>query len=175
LWWNIIFDLLILDLWIYAWHRLNHALPFLWRFHEVHHLDENLDTSTGLRFHFGEVALSSIVRAGFIWFLSIPFNTVVVFETLVVITALFQHSNLRIPPQIEAALSKLIITPSRHWVHHHALRQDTDSNYATILSVWDVLFKSRSPNERHMAMQMGVEGVKDENILRLIFRPFWRA
>ena len=174
-WWNMGLDLLLLDLWIYAWHRLNHTIPFLWRFHEVHHLDENLDASTALRFHFGEVALSSLVRAAVIWFIGVPITTVAIFETLVVVAALFHHSNIRLPSRVEVALSKFVVTPSLHWVHHHAKREDTDSNYSTILSMWDFVFKSRSSNARNLAMKMGVEGGKDENILRLILRPFWKA
>lgn len=175
LWWNFIFDLLILDAWIYGWHRLNHIVPFLWRFHEVHHLDETLDSSTALRFHFGEVVLSALVRALVIWLLSVPFFTVALFEAMLVIAALFQHSNVRLPLALEARLSEIIVTPSLHWVHHHAKREDTDSNYSTILSIWDRIFKSRSNNRRTLAMKMGVEGGKDENILRLILRPFWKA
>ncbi len=174
-WWNMGLDLLLLDLWIYTWHRLNHTVPFLWRFHEVHHLDENLDASTALRFHFGEVALSSLVRAAVVWFIGVPIATVAIFETLVVVAALFHHSNIRLPSRVEVALSKLVVTPSLHWVHHHAKREDTDSNYSTILSMWDVVFKSRSSNARNLTMKMGVEGGKDENILRLILRPFWKA
>ena len=75
-------DLLLLDCWIYWWHRINHRLPLLWRFHEVHHLDEMLDTTSALRFHFGEVVLSSFVRAGLIFMLAMPLASVVVFEVL---------------------------------------------------------------------------------------------
>lgn len=171
-WWNMALDLLVLDLWIYAWHRLNHVVPLLWRFHEVHHLDETLDTTTALRFHFGEVVLSSVVRAGVIWVLGVPVATVVVFETLVVVAALFQHSNLRLPAALERALSWVIVTPSIHWLHHHALRPDTDSNYSTILSLWDRLFASTSHNRRSPDMGMGVEGLHDQSLPRLILRPF---
>lgn len=171
-WWNMAFDLLVMDAWIYAWHRLNHVLPFLWRFHEVHHLDEALDTTTGLRFHFGEVALSALVRAVLIWLLAIPLVTVAVFETLIVLAALFQHSNLRLPQPLEAVLSKFIVTPKLHWVHHHALRADTDSNYATMLSVWDVLFGSRSPHVRRADMAMGVEGKTEKGLIQLLLSPF---
>ena len=139
----------ILDCWIYWWHRANHELPFLWRFHEVHHLDEFLDASSALRFHFGEVLLSSLVRAGVIILLGVPLLSVVVFETLLALSAMFHHSNLRLPHRLERALSFLIVTPSIHWVHHHAIRRDTDSNYSALLSVWDRLFGSRSATRPH--------------------------
>jgi sterol desaturase/sphingolipid hydroxylase (fatty acid hydroxylase superfamily) len=175
-WWSggagLVLDLLLLDLWVYWWHRANHELPVLWRFHEVHHLDEFLDASSALRFHFGEVLLSSLVRAVVIFLAGVPLTSVVVFETLLVMAAVFQHSNVRLPVPLERALSRIIVTPSIHWVHHHALRRDTDSNYATILSVWDLAFGSRSRTERTAEMKIGVEGRSDRGLLALLVRPF---
>lgn len=171
---GILIDLVLLDLWIYFWHRANHAIPFLWRFHEVHHLDENLDASSALRFHFGEVVLSSLVRSAVIILLGVPLSTVVIFEVLVTLAAMFHHSNIRIPQWLERPLSVLIVTPSIHFLHHHALSEDTDSNYATGLSVWDRIFKSRSDHTRTLDMRMGVEGQGDVSLASLILRPFWR-
>lgn len=175
-WWGgapgIVLDLLLLDCWIYWWHRLNHEWPFLWRFHEVHHLDEFLDASSALRFHFGEVLLSSIVRAGVILALGVPLLSVVLFETLLSLVTMFHHSNVRLPPRLEKALSFLIVTPSIHWVHHHALRRDTDSNYSALLSVWDHVFRSRSATIRTPDMAVGTEGLKDRPLGGLIVRPF---
>lgn len=175
-WWSggvgLVLDLLLLDCWIYWWHRLNHEWPLLWRFHEVHHLDEFLDASSALRFHFGEVLLSSAVRAGVILVLGVPLLSVVLFETLLSLVTMFHHSNVRLPPRLERALSFLIVTPSIHWVHHHALRRDTDSNYSALLSVWDHLFRSRSATVRTPDMAVGTEGLKDRSLSGLIVRPF---
>lgn len=171
-WPGLIADVVILDLWIYWWHRANHMLPLLWRFHEIHHLDNFLDASSGLRFHFAEVLLSSLVRAAVIFMLGMPLASVVVFETLVAMFAMFQHSNLRLPRSFERVLSWFIVTPSIHWVHHHAMRRDTDSNYAFLLSVWDHVFASRSPTARTVEMAMGVEGQSDKTLPELIARPF---
>ncbi|NNE24168.1 MAG: sterol desaturase family protein [Rhizobiales bacterium] len=169
---GLVIDILILDCWIYWWHRANHEIPFLWRFHEVHHLDEFLDVTTALRFHAGEVFLSSLVRAGVIYMLDMPLTSIIVFETVVLLGAIFHHSNVSLPPALEQALSKIIVTPSIHWVHHHAIRQDTDSNYATFLSVWDRLFGSRSATRRWADMPIGVEQRRDEGLPGLIVRPF---
>ena len=178
-WWQglpgLALDILLLDLLIYWWHRFNHELPFLWRFHEVHHLDRFLDTTTALRFHFGEVLLSALARAGVILLLGFPFTSVVVFEVLVLVCAIFHHSNLRLPAGLEGVLSRLIITPSIHWVHHHARRRDTDSNYGTIFSFWDRLFRSRSPMARDLAMPIGVEKREEEPILALLVHPLQDA
>jgi sterol desaturase/sphingolipid hydroxylase (fatty acid hydroxylase superfamily) len=173
-WLGLGLDLLLLDFWIYWWHRLNHVLPFLWRFHEVHHLDETLDTTTALRFHFGEVILSSLVRALMIIVFAVPLASVLVFEVLLVVSALFHHSNLRLPKWLEHALSLVIVTPSIHWVHHHAKQVDTDSNYSTVLSVWDRMFSSRSGTRRSDNMKIGVEKRPERNLLGLIQKPFGR-
>ena len=174
-WTGLALDLLILDFWIYFWHRANHLVPLLWRFHEVHHLDETLDASSALRFHFGEVVLSSVVRALVIILLGVSVFSVVVFETLVTMAAIFHHSNIKLPPHLEKLLSLVIVTPSIHWVHHHAVRSDTDSNYSTILSIWDRLFGSVAAGKRIPDMLIGVEGLKEQKLLRLILRPFYRA
>jgi sterol desaturase/sphingolipid hydroxylase (fatty acid hydroxylase superfamily) len=175
-WPALIVDLLILDLWIYLWHRINHLLPILWRFHQVHHLDETLDTSSGLRFHVGEVILSSIVRAGVIFALGIPLQTVIIFETMIAVAALFHHSNLSLPAMIERPLSKLIVTPSIHWIHHHAVRSDTDSNYSTVLSIWDLIFRTRSKTQRTPELPIGVEHTRDRSIWKLLLTPFmWKT
>jgi sterol desaturase/sphingolipid hydroxylase (fatty acid hydroxylase superfamily) len=175
-WWSglpgLLIDLLILDLWIYWWHRANHEIQFLWRFHEVHHLDEFLDTSSAIRFHFGEVLLGAAVRAVIIILLGIPITSILVFETLILIAAVFHHSNVRLSPRIETVLQWFIITPGIHWVHHHAIRKDTDSNYGTVLSVWDRLFGSRSLTRRWATMPIGVENRREQNFGRLITRPF---
>ncbi len=165
------FDLLLLDLWIYWWHRANHEIPFLWRFHAVHHYDELLDTSSAVRFHFGEVALSALVRAGVILLLDLPLASVVLFEALVLATALFHHSDARLPPSLERPLGRLIVTPAIHWVHHHARRSDTDSNYGTVFSFWDPLFRSRSRTARSPGMPIGVEGARDRPFLGLLTAP----
>lgn len=171
---GLVVDLLLLDVWIYWWHRANHLVPFLWRFHEVHHLDETLDASSALRFHFGEVFLSSLVRAAVIFAMAIPLSSVVVFETIVAVATIFHHSNLRLPASLERPLSYLVVTPSIHWVHHHALRSDTDSNYSTFLALWDIVFGSRSKTVRNTEMPIGVEGKRDEGLAALIMRPFLR-
>ncbi len=172
---GLVVDVILLDFCIYFWHRANHRIPFLWRFHEVHHLDETLDASSAVRFHFGEVILSSVARAAVIFALAVPWQHVIVFETLLTIAALFHHSNLKLPGWFERPLSCVIVTPSVHFVHHHALQADTDSNYSTIFSIWDFMFSSRSKTKRALDFKIGVEGQRDLSIMRLVFRPFDKA
>lgn len=175
-WWQgvigLLFDLLILDMAIYAWHVANHKVSFLWRFHQIHHLDEFLDATSAVRFHFGEVILSALARAGLILVMGVPFSSVLVFELLVLVSAIFHHSNLRLPVAVERPLSWVIVTPSIHWVHHHAVREHTDSNYSTILSLWDRLFRTRSHWQRQQGMSIGVVNEHDQSLWNLLIRPF---
>lgn len=175
-WWSgpggLLLDLLLLDFLIYWWHRACHVVPFLWRFHAVHHLDRFLDTSSAVRFHAGEVLLSALARGAVILVLAMPLASVLVFETLVLMATIFHHSNLRLPPALERALSRLMVTPSIHWVHHHRMRVDTDSNYATVLSLWDPLFGTRARHARALDMPIGVEAREEESLPRLLAAPF---
>jgi sterol desaturase/sphingolipid hydroxylase (fatty acid hydroxylase superfamily) len=176
IWWSgpraVIGDLLFLDFLIYWWHRANHEIPILWRFHEVHHLDRFLDTTTALRFHFGEVIISAAARAVVIVLLDLSLATVIGFESLVLGAAIFHHSNARLPMAVERALSFVVVTPSIHWVHHHRVKRDTNANYSTIFSFWDRLFGSRSVAVRLFPMEIGTEGQEEVSALALIVRPF---
>jgi sterol desaturase/sphingolipid hydroxylase (fatty acid hydroxylase superfamily) len=175
-WWSgwtaLAVDIVLLDFLIYWWHRANHQWPLLWRFHEVHHLDRFLDSTTALRFHFGEVLISAGARGLIIILLGVPFTTVLLFEALLLCATIFHHSNLRLQPRLERALALVIVTPSIHWVHHHAVRTDTDANYSTIFSWWDRLFATRSPTRRHPTMAIGVEGEAERALPALLARPF---
>ena len=177
-WWSggpgLAFDVLLLDFLIYWWHRANHEWPLLWRFHEVHHLDRFLDSTSAIRFHFGEVLLSAGVRAAIVLLLGFPFASIVLFESLLLCATIFHHSNLRLPAGLERALSLTIITPGIHWVHHRAVRADTDSNYGTLFSFWDRMFRTRSPTRRTPEMPIGVEGEDERALPALLARPFRR-
>jgi sterol desaturase/sphingolipid hydroxylase (fatty acid hydroxylase superfamily) len=174
-WWSgmagLSLDLLLLDFLIYWWHRCNHQWGFLWRFHGVHHLDRFLDSTSALRFHFGEILIAALARAGVILLIGFPLNSILAFETLVLIATIFHHSDLRLPAAFETALSCLIITPSIHWVHHHRLKRDTDSSYGTVFSFWDRLFGSANATPRQPAMAIGVEGEDERDLPGLILRP----
>lgn len=165
-------DVVILDLLIYWWHRANHVSQSLWRFHEIHHLDEFLDVSSSVRFHFGEVLLAACFRTLVVLVLDMPIASILVFETLVLVSSAFHHSNLRLGVKVEKAISYVLITPSTHWVHHHAKRSDTDSNYGTIFSCWDQIFGSKSSNFRTSNLKIGVEAKNDLPILKLLANPF---
>ena len=170
-WAALMLDLLLLDLWTYAWHRANHEWPLLWRFHRVHHLDEFLDTTSAVRFHPGEVLISALARAPLIVLADIDLASILLFDSMMLASALFHHSNVRLPLKVEAALRMLVVTPSHHWVHHHAIRADTDSNYGALLTVWDRLLGSWSKTARTPSMRIGVEGREDRALTDLVVEP----
>lgn len=170
----LIADCIILDCWTYWLHRAYHEQPLMWRLHEVHHRDEFLDTTSAVRFHIGEVALSAVLRLIPIAIIAAPLAHVLIFETVLLCAALFHHSNIRLNQKFEKVLSRFVVTPSIHWVHHHADKRDTNSNYASILSIWDPLFSTRSPAKRQLTMKIGVEGLQDKGFIQLIFMPFLR-
>src|SRR3546814_14614450 len=100
-----------------------------------HHLDRFLDSTSALRFHFGEVLLSALARAAVVVALGFPFTSVLAFEALVLVATLFHHSNLRLPPALERPLARIVVTQSIPWVHHHAVPPHPDSNYPTVASL----------------------------------------
>ena len=138
---------LIMDYTNYLWHRLNHRLPFLWRFHLVHHTDVDLDVSTALRFHFGELIGSVFFRGGFAFLSGATALTVLVYEILFEAETQFHHSNWKLPSEFENRLNKIIVTPRMHGIHHSNVKRETDSNFSVIFSAWDQLHNTLDLNK----------------------------
>jgi sterol desaturase/sphingolipid hydroxylase (fatty acid hydroxylase superfamily) len=134
--------LVLFDAWMYAWHRANHRVPFLWRFHRMHHSDPNVDVTTALRFHAGEIALSSLLRLAVVPLLGIQLWQIVLYETILLPVIAFHHSNVALPERWDRLLRLVIVSPNMHRVHHSDWRPETDSNYSSIFSWWDRLFQT---------------------------------
>ncbi|MGR8919279.1 MAG: sterol desaturase family protein [Gammaproteobacteria bacterium] len=141
-WTEIVASIVVLDAFDYFWHRANHRIRFLWRFHKAHHADVEMDVTTSLRFHPGELLISALAKA--IWIAAWGPTVVAwfLFEALVSLCAQFHHSNFDFPDPLERWLSRVIVTPRYHASHHAVDRRWGDANFATILSVWDRLFRS---------------------------------
>jgi sterol desaturase/sphingolipid hydroxylase (fatty acid hydroxylase superfamily) len=138
-WVELLATLVVLDLFDYFWHRANHRVTFLWRFHKAHHADTAMDVTTALRFHPGELMISALAKA--IW-IAIWGPTAVawfLFEAMVSLCAQFHHSNVDFPDRVEGVISALIVTPRFHASHHAVDRQYGDANFSTIFSLWDRL------------------------------------
>jgi sterol desaturase/sphingolipid hydroxylase (fatty acid hydroxylase superfamily) len=130
--------LVLLDGWMYVWHRANHSVPLLWRFHRMHHSDRNMDVTTATRFHLGEHVRSWLLRLGLIPLLGFEVWNLVVYDTLVITVIMFHHADISIG-RWDRWLRLFIVTPYMHKIHHSDWRPETDSNYSTVLSVWDRL------------------------------------
>ncbi len=171
---------IVLDFWAYALHRAYHEIPWMWRLHSVHHRDQFLDVSSAVRFHPGEVLVSTLLRAIPIMTLGLSAAHVATYEIILLLSALFHHSNIKLPVALERRLRVIIVTPSHHWVHHHANTRDTHSNYASFFTLWDRLFRSWSPTQRWRDMEIGIAdryagSVPDGTLLQLLVLPVRRA
>ena len=147
---------ILFDAWQYVWHRLNHRVPILWRFHAVHHSDADLDATTALRFHTGEIVLSSIARLAVLPALGLTIQELLVYESVLLPVILFHHSNIRIGERHDRWMRTIVVTPRMHWVHHSDRRPETDSNYSSILSIWDRIFGSYRLRKDVGAIRLGL-------------------
>jgi sterol desaturase/sphingolipid hydroxylase (fatty acid hydroxylase superfamily) len=129
--------ILLFDGWMYLWHRANHTIGFLWRFHRMHHSDPEMDATTAVRFHLGEIMISSGLRLALIPLLGLTLGQLLVYESLLLPVILFHHSNVRFPESLDRWLRLIIVTPAVHRIHHSRIRIETDSNYSSIFSFWD--------------------------------------
>lgn len=160
--------IIIMDFLLYIWHLLNHVVPFFWRFHRVHHSDLNMDVSTATRFHFGELAVSALIKASVILLLGVDILGLLVFDALVLATAQFQHSSLRVPEGFERWYWLLFVPPSMHRIHHSVVIRERDSNYGTIFSIWDRILGTMTRNVYQVKIRIGVGAYSDFNRLRFL-------
>jgi sterol desaturase/sphingolipid hydroxylase (fatty acid hydroxylase superfamily) len=170
-----ILGFLAMDLTFYYWHRANHVFPIFWRFHNVHHIDPDLDVSTSLRFHFGEVLYSTGFRALQVYLLGISVFTYLVYEVAFQCATLFHHSNVRLPIKLERALNKIIVTPRMHGIHHSIVKDETNSNYSVIFRWWDLLHGTLRLNVKQADVVIGVPAYmdpQDNKFLNLLILPF---
>lgn len=163
-----------LDLVSYAWHRANHRIAPLWRFHQVHHSDPTFTVSTGVRFHPGELLLALPVRLVAIAVLGAPVAAVVVFEMVFTMANLIEHGDIDLPRGVEDRLAWVCITPALHRRHHTRVRPDRDLNFGTIFSVWDRLFGSYGENHSRIRVQTGLPGIDEVRFADALSMPFRR-
>lgn len=166
---------LLLDYTLFIWHWLNHRAPFLWRFHAVHHVDLDLDSSTGIRFHFGELFLAAFFRAMQIIVIGVDRSTFTVWQRLLVGSVIFHHSNLELPTTIEGRIVGLVVTPRMHGIHHSTRVEETNTNFSSLLSCWDRLHRSLKLDVPQRAITIGVAGYDDPKqvtLRRSLLLPF---
>ncbi len=177
LWAHVLLVVVVMDLLIYLQHVLFHRIPLLWRIHQVHHCDTDVDSSTGIRFHPLEIGLSLLLKMVAVILLGANPLAVLCYEVLLNTASLFTHSNLALPAQADGILRRVLVTPDMHRIHHSVYRYETDSNYGNILSCWDRLFGTwrTRPADGQRAMRLGLPHSRDARSRRigtLLLMPF---
>ena len=172
---TILIGVLALDFSSWLVHLVMHKSPVLWRFHLIHHSDNNVDVTTGLRHHPGDSLLRGIFFLLLIFVSGAPMYSVMIYQTLVVLTTAFTHANISLPPRVDRALSFVLVSPNMHKVHHHWKQPYTDSNYGAVFSFWDRLlgtFMKLDPKEIRYGLDRHYPNEKDEDFISLMKKPF---
>lgn len=172
---KIMATVVILDLVFYGAHWANHRIPILWRFHRAHHSDLDLDVTSALRFHLGEVLISTGIKALCIPLLGVTWPGLVIFEMTLQAAAQFQHSNVRLPDRWDARMRVLLVTPHMHWSHHSRCPEDHNRNFGTIFSFWDRALSTYGIRMPRRDIRIGLDDYplpKDASFLRFYAMPF---
>jgi sterol desaturase/sphingolipid hydroxylase (fatty acid hydroxylase superfamily) len=168
-WLEVMLAVILLDLAIWLQHVATHKLPLLWRVHQMHHADVDIDVTTAIRFHPIEIALSVLWKIVCVLILGPPVLAVLLFEILLNACAMFSHANIALPAGLDRLLRTVFVTPDMHRVHHSVLRREHDSNYGFNLSVWDRIFGTyvANPEKGHDAMKIGLSAYQTDEPTKL--------
>jgi sterol desaturase/sphingolipid hydroxylase (fatty acid hydroxylase superfamily) len=180
LWAALVLGVVALDLATYAVHRLFHAVPLLWRLHQVHHSDLEFDCATAIRHHPVEILLTYVLQLVIVLALGVAPIAVVLSELLELVVSLFNHGNVMLPVPIDRVLRRVVVTPDMHRVHHSVAHGESNSNYANVLACWDRLFGTycAQPAVAHPVMHLGIACARspaDVSLTKLLMLPFRRA
>jgi sterol desaturase/sphingolipid hydroxylase (fatty acid hydroxylase superfamily) len=177
-WVSFVAAFLLLDFLHYAMHRCQHAVPFLWRFHALHHSDPDVDVTTSVRHHPIEYLLATGVYWLAVLALDIPVAVVVIHGLAVFAAAAVTHGNMRLPEWLERLLQPVVITLDLHLVHHSISYDEANANFGAVLSVWDRLFGTyaRLPRAQQDRIVFGVRELSRRDCLKpsaMLLTP-WR-
>lgn len=165
----------LMDYTLYLWHVLVHRVPFLWRFHQVHHADLDMDASTALRFHFAEMAVSVPYRAAQVAVLGIAPRPLSIWQTFLLVCVIFHHSDLRLPLWLERRLVRVVVTPRMHGIHHSIVEEEVNSNWSSGLTLWDWLHGTLRLGVPQQEIDIGLPAYRqpeDVTLPKLIEMPF---
>jgi sterol desaturase/sphingolipid hydroxylase (fatty acid hydroxylase superfamily) len=147
--------LLAADLVQYWTHRAYHEVPFLWRFHAVHHSTKVLDWMAGSRLHLLEVITTRVAVLGVLYVLGFSKQVMDVYIIIVGFQAVLNHSNVKLP---WGPLKYVIVTPDFHHWHHSSDKEALDRNYAAHFAFIDYLFGTAVKADRAFPEKYGVLG-----------------
>ena len=175
---SVIITFLVLDFfggWLV--HITGHKVKWMWRFHVVHHADNNVDVTTGLRHHPVESVFRGVFFLAGVIVAGAPMYAVMIFQTLLILATQFTHANISLPKWLDNALSFVLVSPNMHKVHHHYNQPFTDSNYGAVLAIWDRMlgtFMRLAPNQIKYGLDRYYPNDRDEEFGELLKRPFLR-
>ena len=167
--------IVLMDYTLYLWHRLMHRSALVWRYHLPHHVDLDLDASTALRFHFSELIFSVPWRAAQVTIIGVSPTAFSIWQTALMLSILFHHSNVRLPIELERWLCRLIVTPRMHGIHHSMIRSEQECNFSSGLTLWDTLHGTLKLNVRQEEITIGVPAYRDPQEVRwvdVLIMPF---
>jgi sterol desaturase/sphingolipid hydroxylase (fatty acid hydroxylase superfamily) len=174
-WMEVAAAVLLMDYTLYVWHVLTHCVPALWRFHAVHHIDLDLDASTAVRFHFGELTLSTPWRVAQVVVIGTPPLALSIWQTGLLMSILFHHSNVELPLWLERRVGCVFVTPRMHGIHHSQVRDETNSNWSSGLTLWDWLHGTLRLNVPQRDITIGVPAFSDPDdvtLPKMVALPF---
>ncbi len=176
-WLAILLGILAIDVFGYAIHRVLHVVPALWRLHHVHHSDIDIDFTTTVRHHplemvFGETVIFAATVA-----LGVPLESILLRQIVATVLEFANHSNVQFPKKLDEWIRWVFVTPDMHVVHHSAVKRETDSNYGSILSLWDRLFGTyvAAPARGIAGMTIGLDyrrEPQDQRLDQVLIAPF---
>lgn len=169
---DVLIGIVALDFFAYVAHVTLHSLPLGWRFHRVHHSEEEVDVTTALRQHPGETVWRVLWQLPAIVLVGVPLWVVVVYLTISSLNAQLEHANLRVPERVDRMLRLLFVTPNMHKVHHSRQQSETDSNYANIFSIWDRIFGTYTRRVDFATLRYGLDDVEVRSLRGLLAMPF---
>ena len=172
---TVLIAVLALDFSSWLVHLTMHKIPFLWRFHLIHHTDTNVDVTTGLRHHPGDSLLRGIFFLLLIFISGAPMYSVMIYQTLLLFATGFTHANMKLPLGVDKAISYILISPNMHKVHHHWKQPFTDSNYGAVFAIWDRLlgtFMKMDVRDLRYGIDRDFPEEKEEDLWALMKRPF---
>jgi sterol desaturase/sphingolipid hydroxylase (fatty acid hydroxylase superfamily) len=174
-WWLALpIAIVALDFVSYCWHRANHGVALLWRFHQVHHSDATFTVSTAVRFHPGELLLSLPLRLAAVVLIGASAEAVVLFEIVFTVANLLEHGDIALPRRIERTIERLYITPALHRRHHTRRGPDRDTNFGTVFSIWDRALGTYARNDSAIRIETGLPGLDDLTPCRAFMLPLER-
>ncbi len=165
----LLLSIMLLDLVVYAQHVAFHYVPLFWRFHKVHHSDQEIDVTTGLRFHPLEIMISMLIKCSAVLLLGVPVLAVVLFEVILNAMAMFNHGNIALPKRLDRRLRWLLVTPDMHRVHHSVNERESNRNFGFNLAFWDKIFGTykAQPDKGHSAMKIGLTQYQEASSVTL--------